>query len=121
MRGLGFSKPLEYASGSAELQEWQSQTDPNIMATRANAKSAAKLKCLNPTGRLDFYLQEGLLENAYLSALSVHMSYWQDVDVAGFLIREIYQNQQNEEKKSKIITVWIIIKRVVYDLFYDSI
>ncbi|KAL7330958.1 hypothetical protein PS15p_203222 [Mucor circinelloides] len=105
MRGLGFSKPLEYASGSAELQEWQSQTDPNIMATRANAKSATKLKCLNPTGRLDFYLQEGLLENAYLSALSVHMSYWQDVDVAGFLIREIYQNQQNEEKKSKIITV----------------
>lgn len=122
MRGLGFSKPLEYASGSAELQEWQSQTDPNIMATRANAKSATKLKYLNPTGRLDFYLQEGLLENAYLSALSVHMSYWQDVDVAGFLIREIYQNQQNEEKKSKIITVWIIIiKRVVYDLFYDSI
>ncbi|CAO0793609.1 unnamed protein product, partial [Mucor circinelloides] len=105
MRGLGFSKPLEYASGSAELQEWQSQTDPNIMATRTNAKSATKLKYLNPTGRLDFYLQEGLLENAYLSALSVHMSYWQDVDVAGFLIREIYQNQQNEEKKSKIITV----------------
>ncbi|GAN08152.1 conserved hypothetical protein [Mucor ambiguus] len=105
MRGLGFSKPLEYASGAAELQEWQSQTDPNITATRANAKSASKLKCLNPTGRLDFYLQEGLLENAYLSALSVHMSYWQDVDVAGFLIREIYQNQQNEEQKSKIVTV----------------
>ncbi|CAO3636676.1 unnamed protein product [Mucor fragilis] len=105
MRGLGFSKPLEYASGSAELQEWQSQTDPNIMTTRANAKSASKLKCLNPTGRLDFYLQEGLLENAYLSALSVHMSYWQDVDVAGFLIREVYQNQQNQEKESKTITV----------------
>ncbi|KAL0137240.1 DDHD domain-containing protein [Mucor lusitanicus] len=105
MRGLGFSKPLEYAAGAAELQEWQSQTDPNIMATRANAKSASKLKSLNPTGRLDFYLQEGLLENAYLSALSVHMSYWQDVDVAGFLIREIYQNQQQEEKASKTITV----------------
>jgi hypothetical protein len=98
MRGLGFSKPLEYAG--SELQEWQSQTDPNIMTTRANAKSASKLKFLNPTGRLDFYLQEGLLENAYLSALSVHMSYWQDVDVAGFLIREIYQNQAQDEKKS---------------------
>lgn len=105
MRGLGFSKPLEYAAGTAEMQEWQSQSDPHIMATRANAKSASKLKSLNPTGRLDFYLQEGLLENAYLSALSVHMSYWQDVDVAGFLIREIYQNQQNEEKASKTITV----------------
>ncbi|CEP16752.1 hypothetical protein [Parasitella parasitica] len=99
MRGLGFSKPLEYAG--SELQEWQSQTDPDILTTRANAKSASKLKSLNPTGRLDFYLQEGLLENAYLSALSVHMSYWQDVDVAGFLIREIYQHhsQQQEEKK----------------------
>jgi hypothetical protein len=103
MRGLGFSKPLEEAYPGAELQ-WRSQSEPALMASRAAAKSAAKLKALNPNGRLDFYLQEGLLENTYISALSVHMSYWQDVDVAGFLIREVYKNQQ-EEKQVKMTMV----------------
>ncbi|KAG2231733.1 hypothetical protein INT48_003588, partial [Thamnidium elegans] len=100
MRGLGFSKPLEEAYPGAELQ-YRSGSDPAILASRAEAKSAAKLKSLNPNGRIDFYLQEGLLENTYISALSVHMSYWQDVDVAGFLTREVYKNQQLEQEQEK--------------------
>ena len=107
MRGLGFSKPLEEAYPGAELQ-WRSQSDPELMASRTEAKSAAKIKLLNPNGRMDFYLQEGLLENTYISALSVHMSYWQDVDVAGFLIREVYKNQQlalEMENKNHIVHV----------------
>jgi hypothetical protein len=96
MRGLGFSKPLENAYPDADMH-WRSASDPELQKTRAAAKSAAKLKLLNPTGRVDFCLQEGILENAYLSALSVHMSYWQDVDVAGFLIREIYRKEDNPD------------------------
>lgn len=104
MRGLGFSKPLEEAYPGAEMQ-WRSQSDPELMASRVEAKSAAKLKLLNPNGRTDFYLQEGLLENTYISALSAHMSYWQDVDVAGFLIREVYKNQELELEKEKNNTI----------------
>lgn len=100
MRGLGFSKPLTEGMQDTELQH-RSQLDPALMASRVEAKSAAKLKTLNPNGRIDFYLQEGLLENTYISALSVHMSYWQDVDVAGFLIREVYKNQQLEQEQEK--------------------
>lgn len=100
MRGLGFSKPLSEGTPETELQS-RSQSDPALMASRAEAKSAAKLKALNPHGRIDFYLQEGLLENTYISALSAHMSYWQDVDVAGFLIREVYKNQQLEQEQEK--------------------
>ena len=48
----------------------------------------SKIRGLNPTGRVDWMLQEGVLENEYLSGLSVHMGYWQDVDVASFIIRE---------------------------------
>lgn len=76
MRGLGFSKPLEEAYPGAELQ-WRSQSEPELMASRVAAKGAAKIKAFNPSGRVDFYLQEGLLENSYISALSVHMSYWE--------------------------------------------
>ncbi|ORX46975.1 DDHD-domain-containing protein [Hesseltinella vesiculosa] len=48
------------------------------------------LKMLNMHGRVDFALQEGLLENPYLNVVNAHMSYWQDIDVAAFIIREIY-------------------------------
>ncbi|KAI9498558.1 DDHD domain-containing protein [Zychaea mexicana] len=51
---------------------------------------AEKLQMLNKNGRVDFCLQEGILENPYLSAFSAHMTYWQDLDVAAFLVREIY-------------------------------
>ncbi|RKP00065.1 hypothetical protein CXG81DRAFT_13679 [Caulochytrium protostelioides] len=45
---------------------------------------------LNPMGRLDFALQEGMLENPYLSALGVHMAYWADQDIAYFLLSQFY-------------------------------
>ncbi|KAI9281138.1 DDHD domain-containing protein [Sporodiniella umbellata] len=93
MRGLGLASQVP--------MKLRSQSDPEIMASRVDSRSAAKLELLNPTGRVDFCLQEGLLENAYISALSVHMSYWQDVDVAGFLIREIYKKEEISDNLTK--------------------
>ncbi|KAI8581099.1 hypothetical protein K450DRAFT_234642 [Umbelopsis ramanniana AG] len=52
---------------------------------------ARKLKMLNSTGRVDWCVQEGLLENPYLNAFTAHTQYWQDLDVAAFIIREMYQ------------------------------
>ncbi|KAL0091653.1 DDHD domain-containing protein [Phycomyces blakesleeanus] len=54
---------------------------------------ARKLKMLNSSGRVDYCLQEGLLENPYINAFSAHLQYWQDLDVAAFMVREIYRNQ----------------------------
>lgn len=44
----------------------------------------------HPPFRLDFALQEGIMENPYLSALGVHMNYWSDQDTASFIIKELY-------------------------------
>jgi hypothetical protein len=41
--------------------------------------------------RLDFSLQENVLENSYLSALAAHFSYWKEPDVAAFLLKEIHE------------------------------
>ncbi|KAI8048000.1 DDHD domain-containing protein [Syncephalis plumigaleata] len=46
------------------------------------------LEQLNYSGRVDWCLQEGLLENEYLTGLQVHFNYWSDVDIAAFLLRE---------------------------------
>ncbi|ORY41365.1 hypothetical protein BCR33DRAFT_852345 [Rhizoclosmatium globosum] len=50
----------------------------------------ANVRALNPRGRLDYVLQEGVLENPYLSSLSSHMTYWPDHDVAVFMLRELH-------------------------------
>lgn len=63
----------------------RSRSDPSLTdkyrkraASSASEKSGAeKLRMLNQTGRVDFCLQEGILENPYLSAFSAHMQYWQ--------------------------------------------
>ncbi|KAJ3116980.1 hypothetical protein HK100_000917 [Physocladia obscura] len=60
---------------------------------KANSTTATGLenvKLLNPHGRLDYVLQEGVLENQYLSSLSSHMNYWPDPDVAVFMLRELH-------------------------------
>jgi hypothetical protein len=49
------------------------------------------IRWLNPRGRIDYALQEGVLENPYLSSLSSHMTYWPDTDVAVFILRELYE------------------------------
>jgi hypothetical protein len=47
------------------------------------SKSALELRALNPRHhRVDFALQQGILENPYLAALSTHMAYWGDYDIA---------------------------------------
>ncbi|KAG0347969.1 hypothetical protein BG004_006447 [Podila humilis] len=63
---------------------------PRMNTEQSLAISKAKIKALNKTGRVDWCLQEGVFENAYLSALSVHMQYWSDSDVASFIIRQTY-------------------------------
>ncbi|KAF9121398.1 hypothetical protein BGW39_010564 [Mortierella sp. 14UC] len=63
---------------------------PRLNAETNSIISKAKVRALNKTGRVDWCLQEGVFENAYISALSVHMQYWSDSDVAAFIIRQTY-------------------------------
>lgn len=48
------------------------------------------IKLLNPHGRIDYAIQESVLENPYMSALVVHMMYWGDSDCASMVIRALY-------------------------------
>lgn len=57
---------------------------------RPPPEEATTIERLNPRGRIDYVLQEGVLENPYISALGVHMNYWSDPDCALFVLRELY-------------------------------
>ncbi|KAG1150853.1 hypothetical protein G6F37_001601 [Rhizopus arrhizus] len=79
-----FQKPSDMKAGIRK-------SPPVPLPTANYAGGAKKLKMLNVTGRVDYCIQEGLLENPYLSAFSAHMQYWQDLDVAAFLLKQIYK------------------------------
>lgn len=51
---------------------------PRLNAEMNRIISKAKVRALNKTGRVDYCLQEGVFENAYLSALSGNVDYFVD-------------------------------------------
>ncbi|RIA99480.1 DDHD domain-containing protein [Glomus cerebriforme] len=61
---------------------------------------ADKLKSLNSTGRIDYCLQEGILDINYIAAIFVHLNYWSDIDAAYFMLKEVYGNIYDEEVNS---------------------
>jgi len=52
-------------------------------------QEADKLKAINSTGRVDFVIQEGIFETSYLSAIAAHLQYWNDEDVAHFMLSQL--------------------------------
>ncbi|KAF9188500.1 hypothetical protein BGZ51_000537 [Haplosporangium sp. Z 767] len=78
------------ADGTVSSTSKAASSSPKLNAAMNSIISKAKVQALNKTGRVDWCLQEGVFENAYLSALSVHMQYWSDSDVAAFIIRQTY-------------------------------
>ncbi|KAI7870846.1 DDHD domain-containing protein [Spinellus fusiger] len=82
------------ASQTSSIKSTTRKAPPTPLPSAAPySQGARKLRLLNSSGRVDFCLQEGLLENPYFNAFSAHLQYWQDVDVAAFMVREIYRNQ----------------------------
>ena len=45
----------------------------------------AELEC-----RLDYMLKEGKMESAYLATLTSHTAYWTNLDVAHFVLSQIF-------------------------------
>ena len=54
-----------------------------------------KIKSLNSTNRIDYCLQEGILDVSYITSITVHLNYWSDSDIAYFILKEIYGNIYN--------------------------
>ncbi|TPX53946.1 hypothetical protein PhCBS80983_g06098 [Powellomyces hirtus] len=67
---------------------------------RPSREGATDVELLNPRGRIDYVLQEGVLENPYISALGVHMNYWSDPDCALFMLRELYCEISGDDRKA---------------------
>jgi hypothetical protein len=80
------------------LPEWVRQriTSPPMNtiiepSQKEMSASSRLLASFNESGRIDYVLQDSILENAYISSMSSHFSYWADADVAYFLIAQLFK------------------------------
>ncbi|KAJ3111854.1 hypothetical protein HDU96_005280 [Phlyctochytrium bullatum] len=86
-------------SNQDKLSQQASANTSSMSLTTADDEE--EIRRLNTSGRIDYVLQEGVLENAYLSSLSSHMTYWPDQDIAVFILKELYSSSQETSKEIK--------------------
>lgn len=85
---------LDVAGGRKPSVTGTTPNSKSVLQTEPNKNQQAaieRLMTLNPYGRLDFVLQETILENPYISSLGVHMSYWNDMDVNLLILKSLYK------------------------------
>ncbi|RPB29617.1 DDHD-domain-containing protein [Terfezia boudieri ATCC MYA-4762] len=59
----------------------------------------AKVRALNATGRIDFAIQEGVFDLSLISSLASHLGYWNDEDVAHFIISQLLARRAGKQGK----------------------
>jgi len=52
------------------------------------------IKNINPNGRIDYMIQENVLDNQYISAIPAHSSYWNDQDTISLVLSELYRDMK---------------------------
>lgn len=97
-------------NGSEIPNKYTNDKEDNNDKIDSDIENLVKLyaKSLNPNGRIDYVIQEGVLETSYLSSLNVHTRYWNDSDTAFFIMRELYNepgcvNFQDIQPKDNIL------------------
>lgn len=67
------------------------------------AKDLDLLVRANSRGRVDYCLPMGVFDISLVSAISAHVSYFEDEDTAGFIMKEILSLDQEAAKSKKVV------------------
>ncbi|CAH2352073.1 probable phospholipase, mitochondrial [[Candida] railenensis] len=85
----------------ADSDKGDSKTNPaSIVEMRERDLSI--LNELNRSGRIDYCLPMGVFDISLLSALSSHVSYFEDKDTAGFIMKEILSSDKDSTESKKV-------------------
>ncbi|KAK6076783.1 DDHD domain-containing protein [Seiridium cupressi] len=62
-------------------------------------KEEMKVRALNRNGRVDYSIQESVLDFNPINTIASHMSYWQDEDVSHFILSQLLSRSKKGERK----------------------
>lgn len=88
------------------ISEDKKPEDENLKleSVKLTDKQLEKLAALNYNGRVDYALQQGYFDLTIISSISAHISYFEDENVAGFILKEILAKHETvKEKTAKIL------------------
>ena len=77
-----------------QREDWQ---EAEVKARRLK-REEAKVRALNSNGRIDYSIQEGLLDITLIASIASHLSYWADEDVSHFMISQLLARQRVIER-----------------------
>lgn len=78
--------------GQLSGKDFEMQRDTSLDTPNTSFPGELPPSAFDPSFRFDFVLQEGIIENPYLSALSVHMDYWGEQDTSVFILNELFNS-----------------------------
>lgn len=81
----------------------QRSSSKNYKTKVFEKKDLETLLKINRTGRIDYSLPMGVFSIAIVSALSAHVSYFEDKETAGFVMKEILSCDQPSVKSRKVV------------------
>jgi len=64
-------------------------------------REEAKVRALNPNGRVDYSIQESVLDFNPINTIASHLSYWADEDVSHFLMSQVLARQYNFSRNER--------------------
>lgn len=71
---------------------------PKRLAEKLRSEEA-KIRALNRNGRVDYSIQESMMDFNPISTIASHMSYWSDEDVSHFIISQLLSRRSDAAKK----------------------
>lgn len=106
-----FKTPIEEENALSDIistlttSKAQKSSNKNIETQLFDQKQLEPLLKLNRTGRIDYSLPMGVFSIAIVSAISAHISYFEDQETAGFVMKEIFCSGEPPVKSRKVIAV----------------
>jgi hypothetical protein len=64
-------------------------------------REEAKVRALNRNGRVDFHIQEGVMDFNPINTVASHMAYWGDPDVSHFIMTQVFTGKLWASAKTK--------------------
>jgi hypothetical protein len=90
--------------GQVSNKDFELQRDISADISSPTFPGETSASAFDPSFRLDFALQEGITENPYLSALKVHMAYWDDQDTSAFILNKLYNSGELDRRRKSTVS-----------------
>lgn len=105
--GTDIASPgLENALGdiisTLTTQDSQDQVARTTKVVKYGGEELRPLLNLNRTGRIDYCLPTGVFDIALISAINAHISYFEDEETTGFLMKEILSSSRPPVEERKV-------------------